>query len=181
MPPQASPGLHMAQPLPLATSPQPLYFPVSTTKLVAMSLCTLGIYGTYWFYKNWALIKAREQSTISPVWRSLLEFFFCYPCLARIRATAKENQLDVSLSAGPLTAGFILAGLLGSAPAPCWQLSTLAVFFLVPAQTAANRINAVLAPGHDENRTFSAINIVTVAIGGGLTLASMIWAFLPVG
>ena len=38
----------------------PLYFPVSNTKLVLLSVCTLGLYEFYWFYKNWALVKERE-------------------------------------------------------------------------------------------------------------------------
>jgi hypothetical protein len=161
-------------------SAPPLYFAVSTSKFVLMSLCTLGLYVTYWFYQNWALIKAREQSAISPVWRSLFEFLFCYSCLARIRATAREHQVEVTLPAGPLTTGFILAGLLGSAPAPCWQLSSLAVFFLVPAQTAVNRLNTTLAPGHEENRSFSALNLATMLVGGGLTLTSLLLTFFPV-
>lgn len=159
---------------------EPLYFAVSTTKLVVMSLCTLGLYGTYWFYKNWDLIKTREQSNISPVWRSLLEFLFCYSCLSRIRETAEKNHLNLSLPVGPLTAGFVIVGLLGAAPAPCWQLSSLAVFFLVPVQKVVNRINAALAPGHDENRSFSAMNIAIIVLGSTLTLASGLWAFLPI-
>ncbi len=165
----------VASPLP----PAPPYFAVSTHKLVAMSLCTVGLYGTYWFYKNWALIKAREKRNISPVWRSLLEFLFCYSLLIRIRETARAQHIDLSLAVGPLTAGFILVGALGAGPTPCWQLSALAIFFLVPAQKAVNRINAQLAPGHDENRSFSAINIATMAVGGTLTLASLLWTLLP--
>jgi hypothetical protein len=165
----------VASPLP----PAPPYFAVSTTKLVAMSLCTLGLYGTYWFYKNWALIKAREESNISPVWRSLLEFLFCYSCLARIRETARAQHIDPSLAAGPLTVGFILVGALGAGPTPCWQLSALSVFFLVPVQKMVNRINAQMAPGHDANRALSANNIITMAVGGTLTLASLLWTLLP--
>lgn len=162
-------------------APPPYYFAVATGKLVVMSLCTMGLYGTYWFYKNWALIKEREHGTISPVWRSLLEFIFCYPCLTRMRATAQANHIEVALPAGPLTAGFVLVGLLGAAPAPGWQLSALAVLFLVPAQRAANRINAQLAPGHDANRCYSALNLAFIAVGGGLSLVSMILALLPGG
>jgi hypothetical protein len=158
---------------------KPPYFAVSTRKLVVMSLCTVGLYGTYWFYKNWALIKARERSAISPVWRSLLEFLYCYACLARIRETAREQHLEATLAAGPLTAGFILVGLLGAGPTPCWQLSALSVFFLTPAQNVANRINDQLAPGHDPNSSFSSLNIALMVIGGAVTLGSALLAFIP--
>jgi len=152
---------------------QPLYFAVSTTKLAVMFFCSMGIYGTYWFYKNWALIKDREQSNISPVWRSLLEFLYCYSCFARIRDTAKENLLEISLPIGSLTAGFIVIGLLGAAPDPCWILSSLAGLFLVPVQKVANRINSKLAPDHDANCHFSGSNIAIVVAGGLLSAASI--------
>lgn len=155
------------------TPPKPLYFAVSTTKLAVMFFCTMGIYGTYWFYKNWALIKDRERSNISPVWRSLLEFLYCYSCFVKIRDTAKENGLEVSLSVGSLTAGFILFGLLGAAPDPCWLLASLAGFFLVPVQKVANRINTKLAPDHDANSHFSGSNIAIIAVGGLLSAASI--------
>jgi len=170
-----------AQPIAPARVQPPLYFAVSPRKLMVMYFCTMGLYGTYWFYKNWDLIKERERSSISPVWRSLLEFLFCYSCFARIRATAKEHHLEVSLAAGPLTAGFILVGLLSVGPDPCWVLSSLAGFFLLPAQKVANRINAQLAPGHDPNRHFSGVNIATITTGGLLSLASVVWSFWPVG
>lgn len=165
-----------AQPIAPASGQPPLYFAVSTRKLLVMYFCTMGLYGTYWFYKNWGLIKEREQSNISPVWRSLLEFLFCYSCFARIRETAKEHHLEVSLAAGPLTVGFVLLGLLSAGPGPCWVLSSLAGFFLLPAQKVATRINAQLAPSHDPNRHFSGVNIAIIIVGGLLSLASVLGA-----
>lgn len=41
----------------LAEYNTPYYFPVSNTKLVLMSLATLGFYELYWFYKNWVFVK----------------------------------------------------------------------------------------------------------------------------
>ncbi len=50
---------------------KPLFFPVSITKLIILSICTIGIYEVYWFYKNWEIIKQREYSKISPFWRAI--------------------------------------------------------------------------------------------------------------
>jgi len=50
----------------------PIYFAVSPLKLVVMSICTMGIYELYWFYKNWVLIKERESLDIKPFLESLL-------------------------------------------------------------------------------------------------------------
>ena len=161
-----------------SSTPQPLYFAVSSTKLAVMFFCTMGIYGTYWFYKNWSLIKDRERSNISPVWRSLLEFLFCYSCFTKIRDTAKENDIEVSLFAGPLTAGFIVLGLLGAAPDPCWMLSSLAGLFLVPAQKVANQINIKLVPDLNANNHYSRSNIAVIVLGVLISATSIGKIFL---
>ena len=41
----------------------PLYFPVSTTKLIVMSVCSFGLYESYWFYKHWKQIKDNSGAT----------------------------------------------------------------------------------------------------------------------
>jgi hypothetical protein len=70
-------SLTMAQNLTKISKPStPIYFPVSITKLVVMSLFTCGLYQILWFYKNWRLIKNREHSDIMPVWRSIFPVFF---------------------------------------------------------------------------------------------------------
>jgi len=159
---------------------QPLYFAVSTTKLFVLSLCTFGWYLIYWFYKNWWLIKEREQSNINPVLRSVLfAGFFCYFCFARIRATAKENSVNASLPAGLLTAGWIICVLLTIPPEPYRGLFFfLSICCFLPVQNVANKINKKLVPDHDKNSQFSAINIVTIIIGGSMLLAVIIGSFL---
>ena len=42
------------------------FFAVSPVKLVALSVCTLGIYQIYWFYKHWVLIKEHSEPHIVP-------------------------------------------------------------------------------------------------------------------
>jgi hypothetical protein len=32
---------------------RPIYFPVSTLKLVVLATCTFGLYEIYWFYRHW--------------------------------------------------------------------------------------------------------------------------------
>ena len=44
--------------------PEARYFPVSPAKFVVLSLLTFGIYGIYWFYKNWRYVRERDDSTI---------------------------------------------------------------------------------------------------------------------
>ena len=44
------------------------FYCVSATKLAILSFATLGLYELFWFYKNWALIRARTGRDISPFW-----------------------------------------------------------------------------------------------------------------
>jgi hypothetical protein len=177
------------EPAPKSTSPgfpgitpstaQPPYFAVSITKLVVMSLCTFSLYELYWFYKNWVLVKDRERSSIMPFWRALFSYFFCYSLFAKIRDTAMNYELKVSLPAKPLAAGWIIATLLWKMPDPYGLVSFFAFLFLLPVQGVVNEINAKVAPGHEQNRRFSAINIAIIILGGLLFVAAIIGTFMP--
>lgn len=164
----------------IAAPEVPIYFAVSTVKLLLLSLSTLGLYQFYWFYKNWQLIKAREQSRISPSWRAFFGYFFCYALFRRIRESAQTTGAQ-SLPAELLTTAWIITNLLAGIPDPYWLLTFLSVVFLVPVQVAANRVNAAQAPLHDPNARFTSGNIATVIIGGLLLVLAVILAFTPAG
>ncbi len=153
--------------------PSTAYFPVSLFKLVVMSISTLSLYEIYWFYRNWDLVRAREISNISAVWRSIFAIFFCYALFSRIRHTARDNNIDISLPAGPLAAAWIAVSLMANLPTPWWMITFLAVFFLLPVQAAVNRINAQLSPGHDRNSQFSPVNIAIIFLGGCVVIAGI--------
>jgi len=157
---------------------EPAFFAVSLTKLTVLSLCTMGLYELYWFYKNWQLIRAREQTDILPFWRAFFAIFFCYGCFARIRDGGREVGLQ-SLAAGPLAAGWIVMTMLWKLPDPYWLVTYGAIFFMLPVQACANRINAAVAPGHDANSRFTAANWIIAVVGGLLFLMAIIGTFMP--
>lgn len=107
----------------------PVYFSVSPLKLVVMSICTLGIYDLYWYYKNWRLIKEREQLDIMPFWRAFFAYFFCYSCFKKIRGTAASLNLNRYIAAGPLATGWIIVAILWKLPDPYWLLTYFSVLF----------------------------------------------------
>lgn len=149
------------------TETVPMYFPVSLTKLFVMSFCTFGLYEIYWFYKNWSLIKQHDDKAenIMPALRALLACFFCYSLFSRIQETAEAQELRISLATGFLTSGWIIFTLLWRLPDPYWMISFLAVFFLLPVQSAVNDINSSASPQHDPNSRFTKLNIATSLIG----------------
>lgn len=159
--------------LPSAEETLTPFFPVSTNKLLVMSICTLGLYQVYWFYKNWQHIRRREQSNISPAPRALFSILFCYSCFRRIRNFDAPSLGKTNLAAGPLATGWIVTTLL-QMPEPYWLVSLFAPAFLVPVQALANEKNAAVSPNHDPNDGFSLWNWLAIA-SGSLVLAAAVF------
>lgn len=144
---------------------EPPFFATSITKLVVMSVCTLGLYELYWFYKNWQRIKAREGLDIRPFWRAFFAVFFCYSCFSRIRSYDHPALELSSLPAGALATGWIVFTVVWRLPDPYWLISYLSFAFMIPVQHRVNQINDAVAPGHDPNARFTWLNWTGVAIG----------------
>lgn len=162
-----------------APAEAPLYA-VGLPKMVALSLGTLGLYGVYWFYRQWKGIKEQGLALgASPIPRAIFAVFFCYPCFAKVRELGEQRLPDRRLPAGPLATGWIILALAGRAPSPWFLLTFLSVVFLLPVQAYANRLNAVVAPDHDRNGGIKGWNWLVVAVGLPLFVVLVIGAFLP--
>ena len=144
--------------------PVPLFFPVSTGKLFWMSVCTLGLYELYWFYKNWQLVKLREKSDISPMRRAMFCIFFCSSLFRRVEDAARDAKVE-SVRGAAMALGWLIFTLVSLVIDPFGALSLAAILFLLPAQGAVNRINDARAPGHDPNGRYSAGERITMACG----------------
>jgi hypothetical protein len=152
-----------------------VFFDVSIPKLLVLSVCSLGIYELYWFYKNWQLVRARERSDISPLWRAGFGFFYCYALFKRVR----EYDAQVgsgTLPAGALAAGWVVVTCLWQLPDRYSLAASLSCLFLLPVQAAANRINGI-AEAPDRNTRFSLWNWLTVALGGTLLVLDALGVF----
>lgn len=160
-------------------SGRPLYFAVSPLKLVLMSICTMGLYELYWFYKNWVLIKERERTGIMPFWRAVFAYFFCYSLFKSVQASAEAVSPHTSISPGPLAAGWIVVTLLWKLPDPFWLVTYLAVLVLLPVQKVVSGINESVAPDHNKNERFTSWNIVALVVGGLFFALIVLGTFLP--
>ena len=165
---------------PAARNPQPIYFPVSLAKLVVMNFCTWGGYQFYWFYENWKLIQKREQSEVSPFWRTFFAFIYCLALFEKVQSTAASLKIRQSIPPVTQASGWILLSMLFILPDPYWLANFLSVFFLLPVQQTANRINELLVPAHDRNERYSSWNQVAVLIGGVLLFLGVIAVFLHI-
>jgi hypothetical protein len=150
----------------IRTDAEVRFFAVSPFKLVVLSVCTLGLYQIYWFYRHWVLIKERSEPDITPWARAFFGFFWCYSCFEFIREDERRLDVESQLPAGPLAVGWIAASLAWRLPDLYSLIGFLAPLLLVPVQQHVNHINALVAPDHDKNTRFSAWNWLAVAAGG---------------
>ena len=165
---------------PSAAEAQTPFFAISIHKLLVLSFCTLGLYPIYWFYRNWQLVKEREQINVLPFARAFFAFFFCYQMFKKIRDFNIPNANRSNLQAGLLAVAWIVAALISHFFGGFYLLISLsAPIIFVPVQIRVNQINDAVAPDHDKNNRFSALNWLTIVLGGPLLLLAVLGSFLP--
>src|SRR5262249_19806427 len=159
--------------------PTPVYFPVTSAKLILLCITSLGLYELYWFYKHWSFEKARTKERISPFWRTVFAPFFAFSLFGRISelsaAESFKHLRHFSHSDSVACAGMFFALTLSARlPGPLWIVSLFSFVPLLTVQRAVNRINKMYAPEADPNSRFGMGNIVVVALGGILVLMAIV-------
>lgn len=158
---------------------RPPFFAVSLMKLTVLSICTFGLYEIYWFYRNWKRIQEQGKPDISPFWRAFFSVIFCYPLFKRIQISGVGRGVPSVPQVGLLAIGYILTLTAWRLPHPYALFSFCSVFFLLPIQLYANRINEAELPGYDPNLRFSIWNWTGVIVGGVLFLLAIAASFMP--
>jgi hypothetical protein len=172
------PGPAAADPEP-AVHVEPLFFTPSTLKLVLMSVCTFGIYELYWFYRNWALIKARTGQDLMPFWRAFFAPIWAYSCFKHIATEAVEKQTPAPPPPGLLALAYFILQALWRLPDAYWLISFLSFVPLLFANIAALEVNHKVAPHTPENSSFSGWNWAALIGGSLLLVLTIIGSFLP--
>ena len=162
-----------------AERPAPPYFSVSTRKFAILFTCTFGLYGIYWFYKHWRIIRDQEGLDIIPVMRALFQIFFVYALFDHVNNTARKHDLNAAIAAGPLAAGFIILSLLSNLPDPYWLVCYLSILTLLPAQDLMNTVNARVAPEAPVNDRITGANVAVIVAGVLLFGLAVIGMLLP--
>jgi hypothetical protein len=153
------------------------YFPVSVTKLVVMSVCTLGLYEIYWAWNCWGFIKSRDGRDLNPFWRSVFisTLYFNFLLIWDVSRSSGDSKY-VALARTIICAGGIAALWFagsGLTRLPLVLASVLSVAPLLAVQVQINRMNQREAPGHDPNRRFSIGDVVIVVLGGLFFLSTV--------
>lgn len=111
-----------------------MFYPVSFIKLMVMWVLTFGLYGAYWFYKNFQYIKRENNDSSLPVLRGFFYTFWFYPLWQSLKADNDERFDVAHLPNKPIAilmaSVFLIAGLFGSSDVlwiPALLLSALLV------------------------------------------------------
>jgi hypothetical protein len=161
---------------------QPIYFPVPIAKLVVMCLCTLGLYQTYWFFKNFQLEadRAGRGRYVGPFLRAVFSAFLAYSLFTDIK---RHSELALGqgrrLAAGWLALAWALLSLSYNLPDPYWLIGMLNFLVLLPVQTVVNDLNTKLSPGADGNEAFSGWELFACGFGLVLTALALMGALVP--
>ena len=118
---------------------KPVYFYISTPRLIFMSVISLGIFISYWVYKNWSYIKERDGMDIMPFWRGWFAIFHFYSLMEYIKNDPKLGHAEKpDYSCGWLTCGFVMFTLCGN---QIFIPLMLTFLFILPAHNYISKIN----------------------------------------
>lgn len=152
---------------PQAPASRPTLFAVSLIKQALMSMCSLGFYDQYWFYKHWHLLRQREPAAMRPWVRGwLLPFFYCFPLFRRLFLLGGATPREATHAAVFAGLGWNLCQWLPLLVDAAWPLAYMAPLCLLPAQAVANRVNRQDSPGYDRNARISHWNSLLIVCGG---------------
>ncbi len=170
----------------------PEFFPVSEGKLMTLYILSFGLYGIYWFYKNWKLQQPRMEKNILPMMRAIFSIFFTHSLFKIINQRAKQLDTKHRFNANVLATFFVATIVVSNiidnfsfSSATMMDLSNnsiiitaiglfmLSVYPLVKVQATVNRINNDML-GY-LNHKYSLWNYVMMA------LCVILWVLLAMG
>lgn len=94
----------------LASTHEPAFFVVAVPKLIVMTLFTSGLYGLFWYLRNWELYRQASRDRIILVLRVLWPEMFLYALLNRVDRQIRISGRCYQWSPWWLACGFSLTG-----------------------------------------------------------------------
>lgn len=129
------------------------FYPVSLTKLIALSVITVGIYPMYWFYRNWQYVKRKEANSLMPIARGLFNYLWYYPLYKRLVADSderyKKNQLPGTFVAILMAAAYFVLTMVANIGSATLFAFIASLLLLLPL---ANYINHIQQPDEEAYR-----------------------------
>ncbi len=171
---------------------KPEFFPVSEGKLISLYILSFGLYGIYWFYKNWRLQQPKMDKNIMPIMRGIFSIFFTHSLFRIIDKSAehldKQHKFNPNSLATLFVGAIIVSNILDrlslssgafiNISSNTVVITSVIIFLLstypmVKVQATVNRINDDLL-GY-LNHKYSIWNYALMAIGISM------WILLAMG
>ncbi|HET7462739.1 MAG TPA: hypothetical protein VFJ82_15905 [Longimicrobium sp.] len=153
------------------------FHPLAIHKLVVMSLCTLGLYEVYWFYRNWRRVRERTGESMMPFWRSLFAPLWAYTLFEDVDDEALRRQIQSGWSSVMLAVAFFLMSATWRLPEPFSLISLFSFLPLIPVQNTINQMAA--RRGVQPNAQFGVWHIAVMLLGALFLVLAAIGSLLP--
>ena len=154
-------------------------FPVAPHKLAIMSICTFGLYELYWAYHQWKRIRLNGGESLSPFWRAVFAPLWGFSLFSHVEGIAAGRHVQFGWTGGLLGLLYLVLNISLRLPDPYWLVSFATFVPLVIVQRSMNVLNAAEQAKENPNTSYTAANIVAIAIGGLLVLLTVLGAFMP--
>lgn len=159
-------------------------FTSSITKIIVLSVFTLGLYNLYWHFKQWQFQKRYAGHDCIPVLRAIFQLFFTHALFATVAENARIQQIKFSWNNNALATIYILLLVLSNFsdkllpdPVMGFLLSVLITFALLAivcvVQKTINQING--DPQGSQNAQFTPWNWLAIVLGAAF------WALILFG
>lgn len=159
---------------------EPIYFAVPEWKFAVLSICTSGLYQTYWAFKNWQMVSGRAGK--SRIWGPLVRAFFApifgFSLFSHINSSAWGANVG-RLPVAAIGIAWLLLSAAGSLPTPFGLLNYASFVPLLFVQRVVNQLNAELRPAASKNESFTAWEIVAMAVGVAFSALGVLFQFAP--
>jgi len=153
------------------------FHPLAIHKLIVMSICTLGFYELYWFYRNWRRVQARTGASMMPFWRAVWAPLWAYSLFEEVDNEALRRQIQSGWSSVLLALSFFLLCATWRLPG-AWGLITLLSWLpLIPVQGTINQM--AVSRGVRPNVDFGTWHLMVCLLGAVGVLLVVIGAFVP--
>jgi hypothetical protein len=160
------------------TPEEHLYFPVSVSKFIVMSLVTFGLYEVYWCYQNWVRIESRTREPMRPIWRAVFAVFWIGNLFERMRADLKRASVPVSWSPTLLAVLFFVLSISWRLPGFYWNIGFLTFAVFIPVIRSVRELNVRSGAREGLNEGYSGWTIGLIILGGLFLVLAVIGSFI---
>lgn len=156
----------------------PIFYNIPARKLLILQIITLGLFQSYWFYKQWNYLRSRSRGTMNSYFLARMYFLlFAYDIFWKIetnkdllkvkRAPWTSRSMAILWYLGPVGFFVLPIGLVFPAGAAFMALVISTTLVLIPIQRYINECNVALKRP-ESKPSFGYYAVIVIAIGSML-------------